>query len=372
MNHWTWTGFLLFILAMLLIDLKILHRKAHTVNLKEALGYSAMWIALTALFGVALYFAGEAHWVEFPDNGAAVMQFTTSYILEKSLSVDNLFVIALVFSALAIPEHHQHRVLFWGIVGALCLRGSLIILGSTLIERAQWLLYGFGGFLLFTACKGLLSKEELDPQNSALLRAARRYLPVTDKPVGQRFITRVNGKLMLTPLGLALLAVEGTDLIFAMDSIPAVFTITTDPLLVFTSNVFAMLGLRWLYFVVAGFTKKFHYLKISLSLILSVVGLKMILKDVLHQVPQQGVYTLGLIALILASGIIASLLHPRQGGAQQVPAPPRSLLLIDLSHRLNPWPQAAPFALLPPHLEPPPGWLASLKPSYRIHFKFFP
>ncbi len=313
---WVFGGFIIFVLLMLALDLFVLHRKDHVVGVKEALTWSAVWIALSLLFSACVYAAYEKHWhgLGLPspvdpdgmDGGDAAVAFLSGYVIEKSLSVDNLFVMALIFSFLAIPALYQHRVLLWGILGALVLRGVMIGAGVSLLSRAHWLLYGFGAFLLFTAGRMLLAGEE-DPHRSRLLRAARRVLPLTQTLSGGRFLLREHGRLVVTPLGLALLVVEGTDVVFAMDSIPAVLAITTDPFLVFSSNVFALLGLRSLYFALLGVLEKFRYLKVSLALILALVGVKLLLKDVLHGTPHLSFYTLGMVALILLGGIAASL-----------------------------------------------------------------
>jgi tellurite resistance protein TerC len=247
-----------------------------------------------------------------PDGRAAAVMFLTGYVLEKSLSVDNVFVMAVIFSYFGVPAVSQHRVLFWGILGALVLRGAMILLGSVLIARFHWVLYIFGALLIFTAAKMLLVRQEPDPKNTWLVRLARRLFPVTDGFVGQRFAVRVNGQWMLTPLALALAAVESTDLLFAVDSVPAIFAITEDPFLVFTSNVFAILGLRSLYFALAGIMDRFYYLKLSLVVLLALVGVKMLLKDWLHAVPGLTYYTLGAIAVVLGAGVLASLVRARR------------------------------------------------------------
>src|SRR3954453_14295604 len=291
-----WIGFLVFVLLMLALDLGVFHRKSHAVGVKEALGWSAVWIGLALFFGVFVYFAYEHHWLgigltpdatertdQFPqgrinDGRSAVVKFLTGYVVEKSLSVDNIFVIVLIFSFFAVPAAQQHRVLFWGILGALVLRGAMIGVGAVLIERFHWVLYVFGVFLILTAVKMLVSKGgHGEPGNNLAVRVVRRIFPVTDHFHGEHFLVRgENGRRILTPLGLALLVVETTDLVFAVDSIPAVFAITADPFLVFTSNVFAILGLRSLYFALAGLVTKFRYLKVSLAVILAAVGAKML------------------------------------------------------------------------------------------------
>lgn len=322
---WIWTGFLLFILLMLALDLGVFHRKAHVVSVKEALGWSAMWIALALAFSVFVYFGYEDHWLGLGggvdavdgiinDGTTATVKYLTGYIIEKSLSVDNIFVIAMLFGFFAVPAKYQHRVLFWGILGALVMRGVMIGLGSQLIARYHWILYIFGVFLILTAVKMLLlGPGHADPAHNPVVRLTRRFFPVSDRIDGSHFLTRINGRWALTPLALALVMVETTDLIFAVDSIPAIFAITADPFLVFTSNVFAILGLRSLYFALAGLIDKFRYLKPALALVLAVVGVKMLIAPYLKHLLGAGFnfYLLGLVLLILASGVVASLLKDR-------------------------------------------------------------
>jgi tellurite resistance protein TerC len=223
--------------------------------------------------------------------------------------VDNVFVIALIFTYFKVPPASQHRVLYWGILGALIMRGLMILVGALLIARFQWVLYIFGAFLIFTGARMLLGHDEPDPKDNPLVRFARGFFPITEDFVGQRLAVRVGGKWSLTPLALALLVVESTDLIFAVDSIPAIFALTTDPFLIFTSNVFAILGLRSLYFALADIMDRFHYLKLSLAMLLALIGVKMLLNDFLHDIPGMTYYTLGAIAVILTAGIVASLVR---------------------------------------------------------------
>lgn len=360
---WIWIGFVLLILLFLAIDLGVFHRKAHVVSMKEALSWSAVWFALGMSFSLFVYFGYENHWMGLGqavggvprdmmavsaanplgelDGSAAVLKYITGYIVEKSLSVDNIFVIAMIFGFFAVPAIYQHRVLFWGILGALLMRGVMIGVGAALIARFHWILYVFAAFLFLTAVKMLLMKDgHKDLSQNIVVRAARRIWPITDRYHGEHFFVRAGsdasheapipgarieddpavtrmeqtrpGIMMITPLFLALLMVEFTDLIFAVDSIPAIFGITTDPFLVFTSNVFAILGLRSLYFALAGLMDKFRYLKVSLALVLMVVALKMFfhapLKEMLGQYAFN-FYILGLILLILAGGIVASVLR---------------------------------------------------------------
>ncbi|NLT70628.1 MAG: TerC family protein [Verrucomicrobiaceae bacterium] len=347
---WAWLIFLAFVLAMLALDLGVFHRHSHVVGFKEAMGWSAMWITLGVSFAVLVYYAYEQHWFRLglavdavdgiPNNGRlAATKYLTAYVVEKSLSVDNIFVIAMVFSSLSVPARYQHRVLFWGILGALVMRGTMIGMGAMLVQNFHWILYIFGAFLMFTGLKMLFfAEKEEAPENNAVVRWIRKFFPVTRDFHGQHFLVKAGGrwvheaaepgrellpdpllenapagKLLLTPLAVALVLVEVTDLIFAVDSIPAVFAITADPFLVFTSNVFAILGLRSLYFALAGLISKFRYLKPALSLILILVGVKMLaakwLKIWLGDAFNLAV--LVVILAILATGIITSILVGR-------------------------------------------------------------
>jgi tellurite resistance protein TerC len=332
---WIWIGFILFVLAMLALDLGVFHRKAHVVSVREALIWSGVWVALALAFGAFVYFGYENHWMglgnsldavdgAINDGESATVKYITGYIIEKSLSVDNIFVIAMLFGFFAVPAIYQHRVLFWGILGALVMRGAMIGIGAELIARYHWILYIFGGFLILTAAKMLLLKtDHTDPSKNLVVRFVKRLFPVTDHYDGEHFIVRSEplpgrprGRLMLTPLALALVMVETTDLIFAVDSIPAIFAITADPFLVFTSNVFAILGLRSLYFALAGLMDKFRYLKVALAIVLAVVGVKMLIASWLKEMvgPNVNFYLLGLVLLILALGVAASLLAgPKRG-----------------------------------------------------------
>ncbi len=298
---WPWIGFNALVLALLIFDLGVFHRKAHAVSLKEAALWSVIWITLAMLFNAGIYL--------FKGSDAAI-QFFTGYLVEKSLSVDNIFIFVLLFSAFQVPAAYQHRVLFWGILGALIMRGILIALGVVLLEQVHWIIYLFGAFLIFTGLKMLVQKEtEIHPEKNPLLKLARRWLPVTDTYVEERFIVRRAGQWMVTPLLLVLLVVESTDLLFAVDSIPAVFAITRDPFIVYTSNVFAILGLRSLYFLFAGVIDKFHYLKLALAVILCYVGVKMVLTDLYH-IPT--VLSLAIIAFVLGIAVVASVIRSQQ------------------------------------------------------------
>jgi tellurite resistance protein TerC len=308
---WLWVGFNVFVLAMLALDLGVFHRKAHVVSVKEAAIWSVVWISLSMIFNVGLYF----FWHNLSPSSAlsdseAALAFFTGYLIEKSLSVDNIFVFVLLFGYFAVPPLYQHRVLFWGILGALLMRGILIAVGANLIERFHWIIYIFGAFLIFTGIRMALHREqEIHPDKNPLVRLFRRLMPVTENYQDDKFFVRRAGKLLATPLFLVLLIVESTDLIFAVDSIPAIFAVTTDPFLVYTSNVFAILGLRSLYFVLAGVMDKFYYLKIGLSVILTFVGVKMVIVDI-WKIPVA--LSLSIIITILGVAVAASLHRARR------------------------------------------------------------
>ncbi|MDB5356533.1 MAG: Inner rane protein alx [Phycisphaerales bacterium] len=323
---WIWLGFLSLIGALLALDLGVLNRKAHAVGLKEALAWSLGWIALALAFCGLIYFGYEYHWMGLGttvdgadgvlnDGRSAVAKYLTGYLVEKSLSVDNIFIIALLLGSLAIPKQHQHRVLFWGILGAMAFRGVMIAAGAALVGRYHWLLYVFGGFLLITAVRLLLTgNEPEEPGKNWVLTFVRRWLPFSAELHGQHFVARVGGRWLFTPLALALIVVEATDVIFAVDSIPAIFAITTDPFLIFTSNVFALLGLRSLYFALAGMMAMFTYLKASLAAVLALIGGKMLAGNWLEDAigPNHNLWLLLVVAGILAIGVIASLVARRK------------------------------------------------------------
>jgi tellurite resistance protein TerC len=318
---WLWVGFNAFVLAMLALDLGVFHRKAHEVSIKEATIWSVVWISLALVFNALIY----NYWdVIRPGssytNADAGLAFLTGYLIEKALSVDNIFVFVLIFTYFAVPAKYQHRVLFWGIIGALLMRGIMIALGATLIKEFHWIIYIFGAFLIFTGIRMAFHKnEEVHPEKNPLVRLLRRVMPVTENYEGDKFFVRKAGVLMATPLFLVLLMVESTDLIFAVDSIPAIFAVTQDPFIVYTSNVFAILGLRSLYFVLAGMVSKFHYLKLGLSVVLTFVGVKMLLVDTAWKIPT-GV-SLGVVAGIITISVVASLIRARQLDAE-MPAKP--------------------------------------------------
>lgn len=310
---WIWLGFIAIILILLALDLGVFHRHAHRVSTREAALWTSIWVATALLFNVAVYFIYKHNWqgiASLHHEGAweAAVQFFTGYVIEKSLSVDNIFVIAMVFSYFSVPQEYQHRVLFWGILGALVMRGIMIALGAALINRFEWITYVFGGLLLVTAVKLFVAKlDQPEPEKNPLVRLARKVFPVTAGFEGQNFFVRLHGKRAITPLLLVLLVVETTDVLFAVDSIPAIFAITRDPFLVFTSNVFAILGLRSLYFVLAGAIDRFQHLKTSLVFVLAFVGVKMLISNHAH-IPTW--ISLGVIGGILLLGVIASLMTP--------------------------------------------------------------
>jgi tellurite resistance protein TerC len=296
---------------MLALDLGVFHRKAHVVSIKEAAIWSVVWIALAMLFNLGIYLLwGGLVPASSYTNSEAALTFFTGYLIEKSLSVDNIFVFVLLFTFFAVPAAYQHRVLFWGIIGALLMRGALIAVGAALLKEFHWIIYIFGAFLIFTGIRMALHRnEEMHPERNPLVKLLRKIMPVTENYEDDRFFIRRAGKLMATPLFLVLLLVESTDLIFAVDSIPAIFAVTQEPFIVYTSNVFAILGLRSLYFLLAGVVDKFHYLKLGLSVVLVFVGIKMTLVD-LYKIPVA--LSLGVIAIILTTSIIASLIRAKR------------------------------------------------------------
>jgi tellurite resistance protein TerC len=292
-----WIAFNVFVLGMLAIDLGIFHRKAHTVSIKEASIWSAVWILLALVFNLGIYFV----WGQ-----DKALEFLTGYVIEKSLSVDNLFVFLMIFQYFATPAIYQHRILFWGIVGALVMRAIFIATGAALLENFHWMIYVFGAFLIITGIKMLLQGDhKLDPQKNPVVRLFQRWIPLTNEYQGQRFFVRKEGKINATLLMLVLVVVETTDVIFAVDSIPAIFAITRDPFIVYTSNVFAILGLRALYFMLAGVMEMFVYLKVGLSFVLCFVGAKMLIVD-LYKIPI-GI-SLGVVGGILILSVAVSLL----------------------------------------------------------------
>jgi tellurite resistance protein TerC len=295
-----WVGFTVFVLALLALDLGVIHRRAQVVRVREALVWSAVWIVLALVFNVGVYF-----WF----GSERALEFLTGYVVEKSLSVDNLFVFSVLFSSFAVPAALQHRVLLWGIVGALAMRAILIVVGAALLDRFHWLAYVFGMLLVLTGARLLVQRGiEPHPERNPLFRLLRRMVPSVGDYRGARFFVVDAGRRYATPLFLVLMAVEATDLVFAIDSIPAIFAITTDPFIVFTSNAFAMLGLRALYFALADMVWRFHHLKIGLALVLVFVGGKMLAAEV-YPIPI-GV-SLGVTAALIGGSLVASLLRPR-------------------------------------------------------------
>ncbi len=295
-----WIGFNVFILAMLALDLGVFHRRDREVNAKEAAFWTVVWIL------VALAFGGYLYWWQGSD---AALQYLTGYVIEKSLSADNIFVFVLIFTYFQVPLRYQHRVLFWGILGALVMRGTLIAVGAALIEKFHWIMYLFGAFLLLTGIRLLFQNDDdnVDPSKSPVLKWLRRIMPVTETYEGNRFFVRRNGYLMATPLFVVLALVETSDLMFAVDSVPAIFAVTQEPFIVYTSNVFAILGLRSLYFLLANVMGKLRFLKLGLSVILSFVGAKMLAMSFV-QIPP--LVSLTVILVVLAGTIAASLLFP--------------------------------------------------------------
>ncbi len=303
-----WGGFGVFVLGMLAIDLGVFHRKPHAVSFKEALGWSVVWVLLSGLFALAVGFAFG------PTPG---LEFATGYLIEKALAVDNIFVFVLLFSFFRVKPEHQHGVLFWGILGALLMRGLFIGLGAALIHQFHWVIYVFGALLIATAIKLFVSKEgHMDPESNFVYRLVRRFVPSTEDYRGASFFVKENGRWLATPLLTVLVLVEATDLLFAVDSIPAIFAVTKDPFIVFTSNIFAILGLRSMYFLLAGVVHRFHYLKPALSLILAFVGSKMLLGSV-FVIPT--LVSLGVIGLILAAAIALSVAWPKPVVETDVP-----------------------------------------------------
>lgn len=310
-----WIGFSAVVLTIMVIDLGVLHRRSHVVRMREALLMTSLCISLALSFNVAIYF-----W----HGWKPAMEFFTGYLLEISLSVDNLFVFLVIFSYFAVPREVQHKVLFWGILGALVMRGIFIAVGAILLARWHWLIYVFGAILLYTGFQMLISGEkEIEPEKNPVIRLARRHLRVTAEYAGAKFFVRIDGVLWATPLFLVLLFVETTDLIFAVDSIPAIFGITQDPFIIFTSNVFAILGLRSMFFALSGLMHLFHLLKYGLAIILMFIGAKMLAGMAHVHLPLP--LTLGVVGGILVLSVLLSVLFPARGAAHSPgPATPES------------------------------------------------
>lgn len=302
-----WTGFIAFVLAMLALDLGVFHRKAHRIGLREAIGWTVVWIALALVFNLGVY-----HWY----GSERALEFFTAYVVEKALSVDNIFVFIVIFSSFAVPAALQHRVLFWGILGALVMRAICIVLGAALLQSFHWVMYVFGAFLVFTGLKLLAQRDaEVHPEQNPLFRVFRRMVPSVGEYHGAHFTVRLDGRRYATPLLLVLAAIEASDIVFAVDSIPAVFAISRDPFIVFTSNIFAILGLRALYFAVAGVMVRFRHLRTGLALVLAFVGVKMLIADI-YKLPV--LVSLAVIGTLLGGSILVSLVRrdpaPRRSG----------------------------------------------------------
>jgi len=299
-DFYLWTGFIVFVFIMLALDLGVFHRKSHEVKIREALIWSAVWISLALIFNYGIFiFMGKEKAIEF----------LTGYVIEKSLSIDNLFVFIMVFTYFNVEPKYQHKILFWGILGALIMRAIFIFAGVALISMFHWIIYVFGGFLIFTGVKMLFHKDEkLNPNKNPLVIIFKKFFPVTEEMHGSKFFVKINARTVATPLFIVLLVIEFTDLIFAVDSIPAILAISKDTFIIFTSNVFAILGLRALYFALAGITKYFYYLKYGLSAILVFVGIKMIMAE-FYKIPI--VYSLLSILGILLISILFSIVFPK-------------------------------------------------------------
>ena len=302
-STWLWIGFSLFIFTMLSLDLGLFNRKAHTIKYREAWIWSGVWVTLAMIFaGIVFYYLGTQPGFEF----------LTGYIIELSLSVDNLFVFLLIFSYFKVPAKFQHRVLFWGVMGALFMRLTMIFVGATLINRFHWIIYIFGAFLVYTGIK-MFRQEEIDvqPEQNLLIRGVTRFLPITRHYEEEKFFTKINGKRTGTLLLLVLMVVEVTDLVFAVDSIPAIFAVTTNTFIVYTSNVFAILGLRSMYFLLAGVVEKFRYLRFGLAIVLTFIGLKMLVGAVGFHISIK--ISLAFVALVLIGSVVASLVVSPEG-----------------------------------------------------------
>ncbi|MCX7014622.1 MAG: TerC family protein [Candidatus Sumerlaeota bacterium] len=325
---WLWVGFVAFVGLMMALDLGVLNRKAHVVGVREAIGWTAFWVSLAVFFTVFVYYAYEHNWLGLGLTGAmirsgeeAALLFATAYIVEESLSLDNVFVMALAIEYFAVPPRFQHRVLFWGIIGAVLLRGVMIGAGAVLVARFTWMNYVFGAVLLATALKMLTTKEQkIEPEKNPLVRLVRRFFLVTPRYHGESFFVRAHGRWAMTPMFLALVVVDGLDVVFAVDSIPAVFSVTADSFIVFTSNVFAVLGLRSIFFALTAMMRLFRFLNVSLVFLLAFMGVKMLIQ---HHVEIPIGISLGVIVGILAVGIAASIVltEKKAGHLIDEPAP---------------------------------------------------
>ncbi|MBN8531096.1 MAG: TerC family protein [Alphaproteobacteria bacterium] len=297
-----WAGFITAVLVMLAVDLGVFNRKLHAVSFKESLVWSIIWVAVSMGFAGALY----VH-----EGAKPATEFITGYLIEKSLSADNIFVFVMIFSYFSVPPLYQHRVLFWGIIGALVLRGIMIAMGAALLAAFSWVIYLFGGFLILTGLKMAFAKtDDVDPAKSPIMRLFRKFMPVTAEFHGTKFFVNIDGKRWATPLFLVIVTVGTTDFLFALDSIPAIFAVTLDPFIVFTANVFAVLGLRSMYFMLAGVVEKFHYLKVALSAILVFVGIKMCLIHTPYKIETS--HSLMVVGATLVLAIIASIIRDKR------------------------------------------------------------
>jgi tellurite resistance protein TerC len=296
-----WIGFHIFVFLMLALDLGVFHRKSHTVSMREALSWSAVWVSFALIFNIGVYFVKGSH---------SALEFLAGYLLEESLSVDNLFVFLLVFSYFKVPSEYQHKVLFWGIVGALVMRATFIGVGAALINQFHFILYLFGVFLVITGIRMAFDKgNDINPEDNILVKIFRRFFPVVERYEGDKFFVVEDGVRKATLLFIVLLIVEATDILFAVDSIPAVFAVTQDPFIVYTSNIFAIMGLRSLYFALAGIMNLFHYLKFGLSIVLTFIGVKMLIMDV-YKIPIG--WALGFVVFVLVASIVASKIWPQK------------------------------------------------------------
>ena len=313
---WLWLGFTALVVLLLVLDLGVFHRHAHEVSLREATTWTVVWITLGLSFSGVVYLIYDGHWFGAhlangsSSAGQAALLYVTGYVLEKSLSVDNIFVISMIFRSFRVEGRYRHRVLFWGIIGAILLRAAMILGGAWLVHRFSWVFYIFGAYLAYTGVKLFRDKgAEVDPETSAFIKIARRLLPVAREDHGAHLTAREAGRTVLTRLGLVLIAVEGTDVIFALDSIPAILAITTDSFIVFTSNIFAILGLRSLYFILEGMMGRFRHLQVALAFVLVFIGAKMLLHSV-YVIPN--LISLGVILGAVTVGVLASLFVDKQ------------------------------------------------------------
>ncbi|MGH7481075.1 MAG: TerC family protein [Longimicrobiales bacterium] len=297
---WFWIGFGAFVLVMLALDLGVFHKKDHVISVKEATAWVGVWVSLALAFNVGIYFYA---------GGGPALEFLTGYLIEESLSVDNIFVFAVIFSYFKVPAQYQHKVLYWGIFGALVMRLTMILLGVALIERFDWVIYVFGAFLVYTGYRMATQHEiDIEPEHNPLVKLVRRFFRVTPRYHGGHFFVVQDGRKYATPLLIVVVVVEATDVVFAIDSIPAIFGITRDPFIVYTSNVFAILGLRSLYFALAGMLDRFHYLSRALAVVLIFVGVKMLISDYWHMPTW---LALGFVLAVLSGAVVLSLLRPK-------------------------------------------------------------